>query len=166
MDYKNTFSNLMNNIDNVNPANITENTFENETSATVYEDFRITISNEMFTNAGLNDAQRIFVYVSNNQNIVYLSNKNSLGDDFGISKIIKHTPNKGLRLNIGRVLNIGEIPCEVSIQVQNGMIKIYPKNGINKLPATKAFEKVSNTIQEVYGFSVYQFMSRVGKGVL
>ena len=46
------------------------------------------------------------------------------------------------------------------------MIKIYPKDGLEKLPATKAFEKVSETIKEVYGFTVYQFIDRFGKGVI
>lgn len=166
MDYRETYTNLMNKIDNINPANITENTVETETSTTVYEDFRLTVSNDMLSNAGLSNIQRIFVYVSNNQNVIYLTNKNSIGEEFGISKIIKHTPNKGIRLNIGKVLNIGEVPCEVKVQVQNDMIKIYPKDGIEKLPATKAFEAVSDTVQKVYGFSIHQFLNRIEKGVL
>lgn len=166
MDYRNTFNNLMGNIDNVTPTNITEDAMKTETVSTVYEDFRLTVTNEMFTNAGLNDQERIFVYVSNNQNVVYLSSKNSINDEFGISKILKHTPNKGIRLNVGRILNIGEVPCEIKIQIENGMIKIYPKDGLEKLPATKAFEAVSETIQKVYGFSVHEFLNRIENGVI
>lgn len=166
MDYRNTFTNLMGNIDNITPTNITEDAMKNETVSTVYEDFRLTVTNEIFTNADLNEQQRIFVYVSNNQNAIYLSSRNSIGDEFGVAKILKHTPNKGIRLNVGRLLNIGEIPCEVKIQIENGMIKIYPVNGLERLSATKAFEKVSDTIQEVYGFSVHQFLNRIENGVI
>lgn len=163
MDYENTFTNLMTDI---NPTNINENTVKNETVTTVYEDFRLTVTNEMFANVGLDNVERILVYVNNNQNVIYLTNRNSLGEDFGIAKILKHTPNKGIRLNIGKLLNIGTLPCEVVVQIENNMIKIYPKNGIEKLPATKAFEKVSETIQEVYGFSIHQFLDRIEKGVI
>ena len=166
MDYKNTFTNLMNNINTNNPTNIVEGTVENETTTTVYEDFRLTVTNEMFTSVGLNGVDKILVYVNNSQNVIYLTNKNSLGEDFGIIKIIKHTPNKGVRLNIGRLLNIGTLPCEVKIQIENGMIKIYPKDGLNKLPANKAFEKVSQTVEEVYGFSIHQFLNRIENGVI
>lgn len=163
MGYNDTFNNLMTNI---NPANITENTFEKQTITTVYEDFRLTVTNEMFNNVGLNEAERIIVYVNNNQNVIYLTDKNSLGEDFGIIKILKHTPNKGIRLNIGKLLNIGNLPCEVKIQIENGMIKIYPTNGIQKLPANKAFEKINNTIKDVYGFDINQFLDRLEKGVI
>lgn len=169
MDYQNTFSNLMKNLNNRGSyasGVVSETPVENSTTTTVYEDFKLTVTNEILTNAGLNNAQRLVVYISNNQNAVYLTNKNSLGNEFSVSKILKHTPNMGIRLNIGKVLNIGSIPSEMSVQVQNGMVKIYPKDGINKLPADKAFEEVCKTIEKVYGFPIHQFLSRLHNGVI
>ena len=170
MDYKETYNNLMKDLGNRQKR---DQEFQqgkevdySETTAMVYSDFRLTVSNDIFTTAGLNTVQKIFVYISNTQNAVYLTSKSSLGSEYCISKLLKHTPNMGIRLNVGKILNIGEIPTEVKIQVQNGMIKIYPVNGLNKLPADKAFDAVCKSIQSFYGFGIDQFLDRLEKGVI
>lgn len=164
MDYNNTYKNLMNDLKGENQA--TNNTDYNNTKATVYDDFRLTVSNNIFTAAGLNKVQKILVYISNTQNVVYLTDKRSLGNEYNIFKILQHTPNMGIRLNVGKMLNIGEVPAQVKIQVQNGMIKIYPTNGLNRLPADKAFDAVNKSIQSFYGFGIDQFLDRLEKGVI
>lgn len=165
MDYNETYSNLMKDLGNKDQV-VNESQVETETVTKVYNDFRLTVTNEMFAAAGLSEAQKLIVYIGNNQNAVFITTKTSVGNEYSISKILKHTPNMGIRLNIGKILNIGTVPCDVKIQVQNGMIKIYPVNGLNKLPADKAFDAVCKSIQSFYGFGIDQFLDRLEKGVI
>lgn len=173
MDYTETFNSLMSNMvgndtpQTEAPAPGINNQQKTDNSlTTVYDDLRLTITNEKFTEVGLNNETRIFVYTNDNQNAIYLTNKNNIGDGFGIAKIIKHTPNKGLRLNVSKILNIGSIPSEMIIQTNDGMLKIYPKDGINRVPAKKAYQTVEDMIQKLYNCSVSEWCDMFMKGLI
>ena len=154
MDYKETFNSLMNDVQ------------ERNTATTVYEDYKMTVSKENLQVADLLIEERIFVFVNNNQNAIYLTNKNNLGDGFGIAKIVKHTPMMGLRLNVGKILNIGKVPAEMVVETEKGLIKIYPVGGLERVPANKAYDAVADLIMKLYDCSVDEWVKRYQEGML